>query len=113
MEKEFFINKKNKCFLLVVNKNKSFDQSFKGDFNLANNLISRKDTDDLKYIYTGVQIIKPEVFDHFSLKVFSINKIWDNLIQDKILFGKESNINLLHVSTTNIYKSLLDKYFKH
>jgi MurNAc alpha-1-phosphate uridylyltransferase len=112
MEKEFFINKKNKCFLLVVNKNKSFDQSFKGDFNLENNLISRKDTDDLKYIYTGVQIIKPDVFDHFSLKVFSINKIWDELIQNKVLFGKESNINFLHVSNINIYKSLLEENFK-
>ena len=113
MEKEFFINKKNKCFLLVVNKNKSFDQSFKGDFNLENNFISRKDTDDLKYIYTGVQIIKPDVFDHFSLKVFSINKIWDALIQNKVLFGKESNINFLHVSTISIYKSLLEKNFRH
>ena len=113
MENEFFVNKKNKCFLLVVNKNKSFDQSFKGDFNLENNLINRKDIDGMKYIYTGVQIIKPDVFDHFSQKVFSINKIWDKLIQDKVLFGKESNINFLHVSTTNIYKSLLDKYFKH
>ena len=113
MEKEFFKNKKNKCYLLVVNKNKSFDQSFKGDFNLENNLINRKDTNDLKYIYTGVQIIKPDVFDHLSLKAFSINKIWDELIQNKVLSGKESNINFLHVSTINIYKSLLEKNFKH
>jgi len=113
MEKEFFMNKKNKCILLVVNKNKSFDQSFKGDFNLENNLINRKNTDNLKYIYTGVQIIKPDAFDHFDLKVFSINKIWDELIQNKVLFGKESNINFLHVSTINIYKSLLEKNFKH
>ena len=48
MEKSFFGNKKIKCLLLVVNKEKSFDQSFKGDFNLKNNLISRKDTNDLK-----------------------------------------------------------------
>ena len=113
MEKEFFINKKNKCFLLVVSKNKSFDQSFKGDFNLENNLITRKNTDDLKYIYTGVQIIKPDVFDHLNLKVFSLNKIWNELIQNKVLFGKESNINFLHVSTINIYKSLLEKNFKY
>ena len=113
MEKEFFINKKNKCFLLVVNKNKSFDQSFKGDFSLENNLISRTNTDNLKYIYTGVQIIKPDVFDHLSLKVFSINKIWDELIQNKVLFGMESNINFFHVSNINIYKSLLEKNFKH
>ena len=113
MEKKFFKNKKNKCYLLVVNKNKSFDQSFKGDFNLENNLINRKDTNDLKYIYTGVQIIKPDVFDHLSLKAFSINKIWDELIQNKVLFGEESNINFLHVSTIHIYKSLLEKNFKH
>ena len=113
MEKEFSMNKKNKCSLLVVNKNKSFDQSLNGDFNLENNLITRKDTDELKYIYTGFQIVKPDIFDHSNLKVFSINKIWDELIQDKVLFGKESNINFLHVSTKNIYESLLETHFKH
>ena len=113
MEKEFSMNKKNKCSLLVVNKNKSFDQSLNGDFNLENNLITRKDTDELKYIYTGFQIVKPDIFDHSNLKVFSINKIWDELIQDKVLTGKESNINFLHVSTKNIYESLLETHFKH
>ena len=113
MEKEFSMNKKNKCSLLVVNKNKSFDQALNGDFNLENNLVTRKDTDELKYIYTGFQIVKPDIFDHSNLKVFSINKIWDKLIQDKVLTGKESNINFLHVSTNNIYKSLLETHFKH
>ena len=113
MEKEFSMNKKNKCSLLVVNKNKSFDQALNGDFNLENNLVTRKDTDELKYIYTGFQIVKPDIFNHSNLKVFSINKIWDKLIQDKVLTGKESNINFLHVSTKNIYKSLLETHFKH
>ncbi len=113
MEKEFFIHKKSKCFLLIANKNKSFDQSTKGDFNLENNLINRKDKENLKYIYTGVQILTPHVFDHLDLKVFSINKIWDRLIQNSNLFGIESNINFLHVSTINVYKSLLEKHFKH
>ena len=113
MEKEFSMNKKNKCSLLVVNKNKSFDQALNGDFNLENNLVTRKDTDELKYIYTGFQIVKPDIFNHSNLKVFSINKIWDELIQDKVLFGKESNINFLHVSTKNIYESLLETHFKH
>jgi len=113
MEKEFSMNKKNKCSLLVVNKNKSFDQALNGDFNLENNLVTRKDTDELKYIYTGFQIVKPDIFDHSNLKIFSINKIWDELIQDKVLTGKESNINFLHVSTKNIYKSLLETHFKH
>ena len=113
MEKSFFEDKKNKCCLLVVNKEKSFDQSFKGDFNLKNNLIDRKHSDNLKYIYTGLQIIKPKVFSGYDAKVFSINKIWDKLIERNELHGMESNIDFLHVSTLNIYKNLLEKKFKH
>ena len=109
MEKSFFENKKNKCSLLVVNKKKSFDQSFKGDFNLENNLISRKNRDDLNYIYTGLQVIKPEVFSDLDVRVFSINRIWDKLIETNELHGIESNIDFLHVSTLDIYKSLLEK----
>ena len=109
MEKSFFENKKNKCSLLVVNKKKSFDQSFKGDFNLENNLISRKNRDNLNYIYTGLQIIKPEVFSDLDARVFSINRIWDKLIETNELHGIESNIDFLHVSTLDIYKSLLEK----
>ena len=109
MEKLFFENKKKKCSLLVVNKKKSFDQSFSGDFNLENNLISRKDGDNLNYIYTGLQIIRPEVFSNLSEKVFSINRTWNNLIKDNQLHGFESNIDFFHVSTLDIYKNLLKK----
>ena len=112
MEKKFFENKKSKCSLLVVNKKKSFDQSFKGDFNLENNLISRKDKDDLNYIYTGLQIIKPDVFSDLNIGAFSINRIWNNLIETDELYGIESNIEFLHVSTLNIYRDLLKKKFK-
>ena len=113
MEKLFFENKKSKCSLLVVNRKKSFDQSYKGDFDLKNNLISRKDKDDLNFIYTGVQIIKPETFFGIEAKVFSINKIWDKLIESNDLYGIESKIDFLHVSTLNIYKELVKKIFKH
>ena len=42
MEKDFFLNEKNKCSMLVVDQLKSFDIHFKGDFNLENNLINKK-----------------------------------------------------------------------
>ena len=108
MQKVFFENKK-KCLLLVVNKEKSFDHSFKGDFNLVNDLISRKGRDNLDYIYTGLQIVEPEVFSNINEKVFSINRIWDKLIANNELYAIESNIDFLHVSTLDIYKSLLKK----
>jgi len=112
MQKIFFENKK-KCLLLVVNREKSFDKSFKGDFNLKNHLINRKEKDNLEYIYTGLQIIKPEVFSGLDVKVFSINRIWNKLIERNELYGIESNIDFLHVSTLKIYKNLLKKKFKH
>jgi MurNAc alpha-1-phosphate uridylyltransferase len=104
MEKDFFLSEKNKCSMLVVDKSKSFDIHFKGDFNLENNLINKK---NFKYIYTGLQIISPKVFNNINDKIFSINKIWDNLIEKNELYGSESKIEFLHVSTLNVYKSLL------
>ena len=108
MQKIFFENKK-KCLLLVANREKSFDKSLKGDFNLKNHLINRKNKDNLEYIYTGLQIIKPEIFSDINEKVFSINRIWDKLIANKELNAIESNIDFLHVSTLDIYKALLKK----
>jgi len=104
MEKDFFLNEKNMCSMLVVDQLKSFDIHFKGDFNLENNLINKK---NFKYIYTGLQIISPKVFNNINDKIFSINKIWDNLIEENELYGSESKIEFLHVSTLNVYKSLL------
>ena len=105
MENNFFLNKE-KCYLLVVNKEKSFDKNIKGDFNLKNALLKRKKNQDLKYIYTGLQIINPKAFSNTKDQVFSINKIWDNLIQKGELFGIESKINFFHVSTLDVYKKL-------
>ena len=109
MEKNFFKNKKNKCSILVVKKEKSFDKSLKGDFNLLDNSISKKNKEGLNYIYVGLQIIRPETFSGLDLKVFSINKIWDKLIMNNELHGMESKIDFLHVSNLDIYKKLLQK----
>ena len=78
----------------------------KGDFNLKNNLINKENKEDLKYIYTGLQIMKPKIFSNINEKVFSMNKIWEELIKKEELFGMESNINFLHVSNLDIYKNL-------
>ena len=109
MKKNFFENKKNKCSLLVVNKKKSFDQSLKGDFNLQGNLISREGEYNLNYIYTGIQIASCEIFSGLNEEIFSINKVWNNLIKRGELYGMESNVDFLHVSSLDVYKNLLEK----
>jgi len=108
IEKKFYLNQE-KCILLVVNKKKSFDRNLKGDFNIKNDLINRKKDPDLKYIYTGLQIINPKIFLNISDKVFSINKVWDKLIENQQLYALESSIDFLHVSTLDIYKKLYVK----
>ena len=105
LESDFFSNKK-KCSLLVVDKKKSFDENLKGDYSLKDGLITREKNENLKYIYTGLQILDPKVFFNINDKIFSINLIWDKLIKINQLFGLESNINFLHVSTLDIYKKL-------
>ena len=113
MENFFFKNKKNQCLLLLVNKNRSFDRSFKGDFDLKNNLIKRKRKNNNQYIYTGIQVVRPEIFLDIEDKVFPVKKVWDELIENKKLLGLESCIDFLHVSTLAIYKDLLKKNFKN
>ncbi len=87
-------------------KKKSLDKSFKGDFNLDNNLINRNDKKNLNYIYTGLQIIDPNIFLNIKEKVFSINQIWDQLIYSGELYGIESNVEFKHVSNLSFYNSL-------
>ena len=53
LEKIYFKSKKP-C-LLLVNKKLSFDTSFKGDFNLKNNIVSKDVEND--FIFTGLQLI--------------------------------------------------------
>ena len=58
--KEFFLNKE-KCYLLIVNKKKSFDRNIKGDFNLKNTLVTREGKDNLNRSVIEVEI---EKFDY-------------------------------------------------
>jgi len=113
MDKTFHLDKKNKCYMLLVNKNKSFDKGFKGDFNLKNNFIDKTNKVEFKYIYTGLQIIKPEVFFDLNKKIFSINEVWDKLIDNNKLNGVESKIKFLHISNLKIYKKLKENKFKY
>ena len=59
MEKFYFSNQLNNI-LLLTNKNLSFDKKLKGDFNLIDNRIIKKNQNNL--IYTGCQIINKNLF---------------------------------------------------
>jgi MurNAc alpha-1-phosphate uridylyltransferase len=96
--------KNNKPTLLLVNKKLSIDPSFKGDFNLNNEKIS-KDSEN-QFIFTGLQIINRSVFTNEKSEVFSMNKVWSKLIKDKNLLGLESNQKFYHLNTSDMYRKI-------
>ncbi len=102
LEDIYFKNKKPT--LLLVNKKLSIDPSFKGDFNLNNEKIS-KDIEN-QFIFTGLQIINRDALISEKSEVFSMNKVWNKLIKDKNLLGLESIQKFYHLNTSDMYKKI-------
>ena len=92
--------KKKKPCLLLVNKNLSFDNSFKGDFNLRDGVISRDNSNE--FIFTGLQILDESVFSSIKDKIFSMNKIWNYLIEENSLVGNESKQKFYHLNNVHL-----------
>ena len=102
LEKIYFERKKP-C-LLLVNKRLSFDTSFKGDFNLKNNIVSKDIKND--FIFTGLQLLDRSYLDMIEKKVFSMNEVWNNLINNNKLFGLESSQKFYHLNTKEMYNKI-------
>ena len=102
LEKEYFTNKRP-C-LLLVRKELSLDNSFKGDFNLNNNLISKDDQN--QYIFTGLQIMKNDHLAFFNKNIFSMNEVWTKLINENNLGGLESNQKFYHLNTIEMFEKI-------
>ena len=104
MEQYYFSNQ-IKNILLLVHKNLSFDKRLKGDFNLLENKIKKDNQNNL--IYTGCQIINKSLFKSYSVKDFSISKIWNELMDKNELFGYESLENFYHLTDLDVYNKIL------
>ncbi len=106
LEKIYLKNKKP--VMLLVSKKKSYDRSFKGDFNLnsKNEILKQKNN---KFIYTGAQIINRSVFKKRKIKPFSMNKVWNELIRERNLIGVTSQNKFFHINNYKIYKKLNKK----
>ena len=105
---ELYFNNNCKAVLLVVHKNKSFDKTMLGDFNLKGNLLDRS-SDEKNYIYTGSQIINNSVFGDRKIDIFSMNVIWDSLIKNGELMGIKNDEEFFHITNLKIYEQLTKK----
>ena len=105
MEKLYF-SKQLKNILLLVNKDLSFDKNLNGDFDLKDNLIIKNN--DRKFIYTGCQILNKKLFSDYKTKNFSINDLWNKLIEKKELYGFKTNNDFYHLTDLKTFKKLQD-----
>lgn len=68
--------------LLIHPVQKAFGYDGKGDFDLdALGGLTRLDTPSHEYVFTGIQIMHPRVFDGITDTVFSLNVIYQKLMQ--------------------------------
>ena len=104
---DYYFQKKVKNLLMIVNKENSFDERMRGDFSLSNEkLLKNKENN---FIYTGLQIINKSLFKNEKVMPFSINKIWDETIKNKMLYGFESKEQFIHLTDLEIYNKLVKK----
>tara|TARA_A100001011_G_C14280631_1_gene831435 strand:+ start:1019 stop:1708 length:690 start_codon:yes stop_codon:yes gene_type:complete len=103
---ELYFSKKIENILLLANKKLSFDKKLKGDFNLDDNLINKNG--EKEFIYIGCQIISKKLFYRNKIESFSILEVWNNLLENKKLYGYESYKDFYHLTDLNIFKKLKD-----
>lgn len=104
---DYYFQKKVKNLLMIVNKENSFDKRMRGDFSLSNEkLLKNKENN---FIYTGLQIINKSLFKNEKVMSFSVTKIWDEAIKNKMLYGFESKEQFIHLTDLEIYNKLVKK----
>ena len=72
-----------------------------GDFHMADDgaLIRRKKGDGAPYLFTGVQLLNPELFDGTPDGPFSLNLLYDKALAAGRLYGLAHQGHWLHVGT--------------
>ena len=104
---DYYFQKKVKNLLMIVKKENSFDERMSGDFSLSNEkLLKNKENN---FIYTGLQIINKSLFKNEKVMSFSVTKIWDEAIKNKMLYGFESKEQFIHLTDLEIYNKLVKK----
>lgn len=71
-----------------------------GDYHLANDArLSRKTGQEAAYIFAGVQILSPSLFDNMPDGAFSLNQVYDTAQAQNRLFGHVMDAVWMHVGT--------------
>ena len=84
--------------LLCAKAEWSLGYSGKGDFDFGkNNSLIRRSNQKSDYIYAGVQIFKPDLAKPYKVEKFSRNKIWNESLKRKKIYGFQLPGYWMHV----------------
>ena len=106
-----FINKfhniKNCSLLLSKKENAIGINKNDGDFIIKDNYLKRWKKNYPIFFYSGLQIVNSEIFKNFPDTKFSINKIWDKLIENNKLEGNLMDSKLMHIGDKKTYSTYI------
>ena len=89
------------CLLLLADRETSLGYDGRGDFDLVgdNRVRRRQDGEFVPYVFTGVSIAHPRLFENAPSGAFSMNLLWDRAMQAGRLFGIAHDGVWMHVGT--------------
>jgi len=96
---KFWNKNKMDALLLLYPKNK-----YKGDYNISKSNRIVKEVNNPKYVFTGIQILKSELFLKKKEKIFSLSLIYNQLIEKKRIFGVVYSGKWFHIGTLKSLK---------
>jgi MurNAc alpha-1-phosphate uridylyltransferase len=87
--------------LLLASRASSFGYEGRGDFAMdaAGLLRRRREGEVCPFVYAGVAVLKPELFDATPDGAFSLNLLFDRAIEAERLYGLRLDGQWLHVGT--------------
>ena len=63
----------------------------------------------MKFVFTGLQIFKPNLIMDFKKKKFSVKEVFYPLIKKKRIFGFIDESSWFHISTPSDFKKIKNK----
>ncbi len=89
------------CLLLLALGSASLGYEGRGDFLMsADGVLQRRPERELApFVFTGVSIAHPRLFEDVPSGAFSLNLLWDRAIQQQRLFGIRLDGTWMHVGT--------------
>ena len=89
------------CLMMLASAATSLGYEGRGDFNMATDgrLSRREYGREAPFVFAGVSIAHPRMFDGAPAGAFSLNRLWDRAIDQGRLYGMRLDGTWMHVGT--------------